>query len=399
MIKPLTNKKLGELCGFVRGPFGGSLKKSSFVEQGIAVYEQQHAIYNQFNVIRYFITNEKYNEMKRFELSPGDLIMSCSGTMGKVAIVPDGIQKGIINQALLKLSPFPELYIQYLKYWMESEDFQRKISEKSVGAAIKNVASVKILKEIELPTPPLAEQQRIVAILDKAFAAIDKAKANAEQNLINSKELFESYLQSVFENKGDDWEEKPFGKVCEIVGGSQPPKPTFVYEPKDDYIRLIQVRDYRTSKYITYIPKNKAKKFCSITDIMIGRYGPPIFGIFRGLEGAYNVALMKALPSEELFDKEFFYWFLKTNNLKKFVEKSSKRAAGQDGVRKEVLYTYPTPIPPLSEQLHIVHNLVALSDKTKKLEAIYKQKINDLEELKKSILQKAFNGELTKDVI
>ena len=89
---------LGDLCGFVRGPFGGSLKKSCFVESGNAVYEQQHAIYDQFTDIRYFVDDEKFNELKRFELLPGDLIMSCSGTMGKVAIVPASIKKGIINQ-------------------------------------------------------------------------------------------------------------------------------------------------------------------------------------------------------------------------------------------------------------------------------------------------------------
>lgn len=85
-------KTLWEVCGFVRGPFGGSLKKEIFTSSGYAVYEQQHAIYNQFNDVRYFVDQAKFEEMKRFELRPHDLIMSCSGTMGKVAIVPEGIQ-------------------------------------------------------------------------------------------------------------------------------------------------------------------------------------------------------------------------------------------------------------------------------------------------------------------
>src|SRR5688572_15713359 len=105
MKKEWPTKTLGEVCGFVRGPFGGSLKKSIFVEDGFAVYEQQHAIYNQFEEIRYFIDAAKFREMQRFELRPNDLIMSCSGTMGKVAIVPGNIKRGIINQALLKLTP------------------------------------------------------------------------------------------------------------------------------------------------------------------------------------------------------------------------------------------------------------------------------------------------------
>ena len=97
--------KLGEVCHFVRGPFGGALKKDCFIEDGYAVYEQQHAIYNQFEDIRYFIDEDKFNELKRFKLNAGDLIMSCSGTMGKIAIVPENIKVGVINQALLKLTP------------------------------------------------------------------------------------------------------------------------------------------------------------------------------------------------------------------------------------------------------------------------------------------------------
>ena len=113
-MKNWERKKLGDLCGFVRGPFGGSLKKNIFKPEGYAVYEQQHAIYDQFDDIRYFIDEKKFNEMKRFELNSGDLIMSCSGTMGKIAIVPENIKKGIINQALLKLTPSKKISTVFL---------------------------------------------------------------------------------------------------------------------------------------------------------------------------------------------------------------------------------------------------------------------------------------------
>ena len=114
------SRSLGDVCEFVRGPFGGSLTKSCFRSSGFAVYEQQHAIYNQFNDIRYFIDEEKFREMQRFELRPGDLIMSCSGTMGKAAIAPEGIGPGIINQALLKLRPRKDISVEFLKLWMDS---------------------------------------------------------------------------------------------------------------------------------------------------------------------------------------------------------------------------------------------------------------------------------------
>jgi type I restriction enzyme S subunit len=200
--------------------------------------------------------------------------------------------------------------------------------------------------------------------------------------------------ESIIENitLPKDWKMLPFGDVCEISGGSQPPKPTFIYEPKEGYIRLVQVRDYRTNNFITYIPKEKAKKFCNKTDIMIGRYGPPIFGIFRGLEGAYNVALMKAIPNKELLNQEYLYWFLKTDSLVKFVEKSSKRAAGQDGVRKEVLYTYPTPLPPLPQQKQIVAILDKAFAAIDTAKANAAQNLLNAKELFESYLQNIFEN-------
>jgi type I restriction enzyme S subunit len=91
-------------------------------------------------------------------------------------------------------------------------------------------------------------------------------------------------------------EEMTLGKVCEFVGGSQPPKAVFEKVETSDNIRLIQIRDYKSDKHIVYIPKSMAKRFCNATDVMIGRYGPPLFQILRGIDGAYNVALMKAVP-------------------------------------------------------------------------------------------------------
>ena len=113
--KNWQNKKWGELCHFVRGPFGGSLKKSMFKDEGYVVYEQKHAIHNHFNQLRYFIDEEKFNEMKRFEVKPGDIIMSCSGvTLGRVAIIPKDIPRGIINQALLKLTPNKDVSVDFI---------------------------------------------------------------------------------------------------------------------------------------------------------------------------------------------------------------------------------------------------------------------------------------------
>ena len=196
-----VENKFGSICGFVRGPFGGSLKKSIFVEQGFAVYEQQHAIYDQFDDVRYFIDEIKFKEMRRFELLSNDLIMSCSGTMGRVAIVPEGIKRGIINQALLKLTPTDKVLGAFLKFWMESQVFQDALKEYAGGAAIQNVASVKILKEIKVFLPSIKEQERILKGLEAIQAETERLKSIYQKKIEALDALKKSILQKAFSGK------------------------------------------------------------------------------------------------------------------------------------------------------------------------------------------------------
>ena len=189
---------LGDVCSFVRGPFGGSLKKEVFVPSGFAVYEQGHAIYDQFDEVRYFIDEAKFKVMQRFELRPGDLIMSCSGTIGKVAIAPTTLRRGIINQALLKLTPGPELRASYLKHWMESSDFQDQLRPLSGGAAIQNVASVSVLKGISLPLPTLNAQDEAATLMAKQAEAVKELYEVCKAKLTALDELKKSLLHQAF---------------------------------------------------------------------------------------------------------------------------------------------------------------------------------------------------------
>ena len=192
-------KKWGELCDFVRGPFGGSLKKNVFKESGYVVYEQKHAIHDHFNQLRYFIDEEKFNEMKRFEVFPGDIIMSCSGvTLGRVAVVPDGIPKGIINQALLKLTPKKNVNVHFIKHWLRSSIFQKIIFDYSGGAAIPNVPSAKILKDIKIPCPSLKEQERIVTEIEIVLNESNRLEGIYQRKIDDLEELKKSILQKAF---------------------------------------------------------------------------------------------------------------------------------------------------------------------------------------------------------
>lgn len=154
----------------------------------------------------------------------------------------------------------------------------------------------------------------------------------------------------------NEWENLTIGDLISFSGGSQPPQKTFIYEEKSGYIRLIQTRDYRTNKYKTYIPIDEAKKICDENDIMIGRYGPPLFQIFRGLKGAYNVALVKAIPGKKI-QKNYCYYFLTRPELRAYLEGLSQRSGGQTGIEMDRLNEYPLPLPNLKEQTAIANCL------------------------------------------
>ncbi len=163
---------LGQLAKLVRGPFGGSLKKEIFVSSGYAVYEQQHAIYSDFSSFRYYITADKFHELRRFAVTAKDIIMSCSGTMGKFAIIPNGAATGVINQALLKLTPNSSCDTRFLKAVLELPSVQEKLLSQSAGGAIQNVVSVDQIKALPLRLPSGEEQQAIVDCLSSLDAMI-----------------------------------------------------------------------------------------------------------------------------------------------------------------------------------------------------------------------------------
>jgi len=188
----------GKIGNFVRGPFGGSLKKSIFKQSGIAVYEQQHAIYDNFESFRYFIDDIKYQEMKRFEVKANDLIMSCSGTYGKIAIIPEGSPKGIINQALLKITPDKGVRSQFIKHWMQSSLFQVELEKDIGGAALQNVPSVARMKSIKIRLPEEKIQIKTIKKLDEFQAEIKQIKAIQEGIKNNYVALRNSLLNSAF---------------------------------------------------------------------------------------------------------------------------------------------------------------------------------------------------------
>lgn len=169
-------ERLGNLGFYKKGPFGSALTKSMFVEKGddtVKVYEQKNAIQKNHELGEYYISRDYYeSKMKGFTVYPNDIIVSCAGTIGESYVMPDNIEVGIINQALMRIKLVESMLVEYYLLYF---DFVIKVnsSEKSKGSAIKNIPPFDIFKNMLIPIPPLAEQERIVAKLEKLLPLCD----------------------------------------------------------------------------------------------------------------------------------------------------------------------------------------------------------------------------------
>ena len=179
--------------GYIRGPFGSALVKADMVSEGIPVYEQQHAIYNQRD-FRYFITLDKAKKLERFSIKPNDLIISCSGTVGRVSVISDNDPKGIINQALLILRLNKKLIMpKYMKYYLESPVGYRSITSNTNKSAQVNIANREAIEKIKISVPSLEQQKHIVNILDKFDALVNDISEGLPAEIELRRKQYEYY--------------------------------------------------------------------------------------------------------------------------------------------------------------------------------------------------------------
>ena len=170
--------RLGALAHYKKGPFGSSITKAMFVPESkdaIKVYEQKNAINKNDTLGNYFVTKEKYEELKGFEVFPGDIIVSCAGTIGETFVMPNSMRKGIINQALMKISLYDSSIKDFYLIYFDCK-LKALANEQGYGMALKNIPPFDILKHYLVPLPPLPEQRRIIDkinIVSNVLTAID----------------------------------------------------------------------------------------------------------------------------------------------------------------------------------------------------------------------------------
>lgn len=372
--------KLGEVCTIV----SGSTPKTSVTSywdgniKWITPAELNEDTFYIMDSVRH-ITEEGKEKTGLSYLPTGTVILSSRAPIGKTAIAGC---KMCCNQGFKNLICSDAIYNEYLYFFLKSKtDYLNSLGR---GATFKEI-SKSIVENIEIPLPEVNQQKEIA----EKFKKLEQLISLRKQQLAKLDELVKARFVEMFGDPIANPKQYKCYTVDDIIqfqGGSQPDKKFFEYEKTPDNIRLIQIRDYRTDKFATYIPTTMAKRFCTAEDIMIGRYGPPIFQILQGLEGSFNVALMKATPKRG--NREFIRWFLKQDCLLHYLEGLSKRTAGQDGIQIDKLKAYPFPYPPDELQ----NEFATFVERVYQQKQTVQQSLDKLELMKKALMQEYFGG-------
>ncbi|HOR79133.1 MAG TPA: restriction endonuclease subunit S [Anaerolineaceae bacterium] len=304
-------------------------------------------------------------------LPPFSVILSSRAPIGHLVINTVAMAT---NQGCKGLVPSKAIHHKFLYYYLTS--IVDLLNELGTGATFKELSGSK-LKEVPVPIPPLPEQKRIVGILDEAFEGIATAKANAEKNLQNARALFESYLQSVFTQRGDGWVEKPLGECFKLKSGDS-----------------LTSKAMNAGAYPVFGGNGIAgmhNEFnLSGNNVIIGRVGA-LCGNARHINE--NIWLtdnaFRVIDFSHEFDGAFLTYLLNYKNLR-----SLARQAAQPVISNSSLKDLILNFPGLPEQRRIVTKLDSLREETQRLESIYQQKLAALDELKKSLLNQAFTGQL-----
>ena len=360
-------KKLGEVCLFENGDRGENYpSKSVQTTSGVPFINAGHLTdfgidYQTLN----FIPRERFDLLGNGKIRKNDILFCLRGSLGKFACVGE-LSEGAIASSLVIVRPCKSVLKSYVLAYFQSDLCAEMISKFKNGAAQPNLSAGN-LKEFKIPLPAIPEQQRIVAILDEAFEGIATAKANADKNLKNARQLFESHLNSVFSQRGEGWVEKKLADVYDIRDGTHDsPKYCSTGYPlvtsknlkreglSFDNVKLISENDYKKINKRSFVQKG------DVLLAMIGTIGNPTLVTIEPNFAIKNVALFK-IPDGQ--NGSFLKHYL---NSERVVSKMMNEAKGttQKFVGLGYLREFPINIPTLSIQLKLVGRLDELSAET-----------------------------------
>ncbi|MBO1055210.1 MAG: restriction endonuclease subunit S [Dolichospermum sp. JUN01] len=324
------------------------------------------------------------------------LVAMYGATAGQVGILRF---ETATNQAVCGILPNERFIPEFIYYVLLSK--KAELISKAAGNAQPNISQIKI-KNTEIPVPPLPEQKRIVAIADEAFEGIDRAIRNTEKNLSNARELFESYLNTIFTQKGDGWEEKTLHEIStQFSRGKSKHRPRNDKKLYDGQYPFIQTGDIRNSNHIVN-KYSQTYNEVGLAQSKLWTKGTVCITIAANIAETGVLDFAACIPDsiiglvvdQNKANNMFVEYMLQAF---KFILKAKGQGSAQDNINMGTFESQTFPFPLIDEQEKIVEKLDFLSTETQRLEIIYRQKIAALKELKQSILQKAFTGELTAD--
>jgi type I restriction enzyme S subunit len=330
-------------------------------------------------------------------------------TLRRIAIVPPHLNQQVCSTGYFVLRPKSNLDHRYMYYWLFSEEFMGQMEALQKGASYPAVTDKEVRDQV-IPFPPLPEQQRIVAILDEAFDGIATAKANAEKNLQNARELFGSQAQAMLDVAGKDWERVTLSDLLErgwIVshldgnhGGDYPRKEEFV-DSGVPYISAKALKDgqvdFDESKYLSVERAATIRKGLAINRDVLFAHNATV-GPVAILSTNEDVVILGTSLTYYRCDQknihpEYLAHFMRSPPfVNQYSQVMGQSTRNQVPITKQREFFHT--IPPFEDQFRIASSLDILLEQTERLDAIYQQKLTALEELKKSLLHRAFNGEL-----
>ncbi|EDD2402171.1 restriction endonuclease subunit S [Campylobacter jejuni] len=340
-----------------------------------------------------FIYENTYNVLKNYKIYDDNLYISIAGTIGKSGIIPKELNGAILTENAVKLE-----YIQnnisnkFMYFFTLSNIFKTQIQTSTKIVAQPKLAITR-LKQIQIPLPPLKEQERIVGILDESFAKIDESIKILEQDLLNLDELMQSALQKAFNPLKDNakenyklpqsWEWKSLEEISENIsaGGDKPKNCTESKTAKNQI--PVYANGVNNNGLVGYTDKATIIK----PSLTISARGTIGFVCIRKEPYFPIVRLISLIPCENILCLHYLYFCLNF-----FIAKGEGSSIPQLTIPK--FKSLQIPLPPLKEQEQIAEHLDFVFEKAKALKELYTKELKDYEELKQSLLDKAFKGEL-----
>ncbi|MDA8606918.1 restriction endonuclease subunit S [Flavobacteriales bacterium] len=328
---------------------------------------------------------------------------------GKIGVAKD--LKNGIGFGSSEFIPFrcsENLHPVFLYHFMDRKSFRMEGSRLMTGAVGHKRIPKDFYEEFMIPIPPLEEQERIVVVLDKAFAAIDKAKANIERNLTNARELFQSRLREIFSNPSEDWKLR---KIKEVALIRPPKKLAKSRVGSDELVSVVPMECLGIDKKFFGSEKegvleNVYSKYVYFEDddVVIAKITPCFengkIGVASGLRNGIGFGSSEFIPfrcNEDLCPA-FLYHFMNRDSFRNEGSRLMTGAVGHKRIPKDFYEEFSIPIPPLGEQERIVRELDSLDKMKRGLEMKYQTELDNFEEIRQSILEQAFEGKLTKPV-